>query len=126
MNWLEMERLAKAHHLEPRTHSEAAVRRYLEAWWCFKYTRPFKDPLLQEYTTDELIYEYMRHYFVDNDPRVAIEAAKRKAADDDWIRKQLEKVAADNAAVKAKPPTPPVPEPGPDLSTTIKFEPTGA
>lgn len=123
MNWLEMERLAKAHHLEPRTHSEDTVRRFLESWWCFKYARPFKDPLLQEYTIDELIYEYMRHYFVENDPRIVIEAAKRKAADDEWIRKQLERVAAENA-IRSKPLSA-APEPGPDLSTKMVFGPTG-
>lgn len=27
-------------------------------WWCNYYSRPLKDPLLQEYTFEELAYEY--------------------------------------------------------------------
>ena len=27
-------------------------------WWCNHYKRPLKDPILQEYTLEELIYEF--------------------------------------------------------------------
>jgi hypothetical protein len=35
-----------------------AQLRYLTYWWSNKYNRPLKDPLLQEYTIEELYYEY--------------------------------------------------------------------
>ena len=32
--------------------------RFLTSWWCKHYNRPLKDPLLKEYTLEELAYEY--------------------------------------------------------------------
>ena len=37
---------------------EKANRIFLTNWWCTHYSRPLKDPLLLEYTTEELAYEY--------------------------------------------------------------------
>jgi hypothetical protein len=31
---------------------------YLKSWWSKTYNRPLKDPLLQEYTFEELLYEF--------------------------------------------------------------------
>ena len=31
---------------------------YLQSWWSKEYNRPLKDPLLQSYTLEELVYEY--------------------------------------------------------------------
>jgi hypothetical protein len=31
---------------------------YLRSWWSKTYNRPLKDPLLQEYTFEELLYEF--------------------------------------------------------------------
>ncbi len=31
----------------------------LQRWWCAKYNRPRKDPLLSEYTPEELMIEYL-------------------------------------------------------------------
>lgn len=31
---------------------------FLQSWWSRTYNRPLKDPLLLEYTIDELYYEY--------------------------------------------------------------------
>ena len=33
-------------------------RIFLTNWWCNHYNRPLKDPLLQQYTLEELAYEY--------------------------------------------------------------------
>lgn len=38
--------------------NEAAQLRYLMSWWSKTYSRPLKDPLLKEYTLEELYYEY--------------------------------------------------------------------
>lgn len=32
---------------------------WLQRWWCKKYNRPRKDPLLNEYTLEELMIEYL-------------------------------------------------------------------
>lgn len=32
---------------------------WLQRWWCQKYNRPRKDPLLYEYTLEELMIEYL-------------------------------------------------------------------
>jgi hypothetical protein len=130
LNWKEVDRLAKAHHLESRTHDEETLRRWLEFWWCNKFGKPFKEPLLQEYTTDDLIYEYLRYWYTEHDPKVEMEAAKKKKADDEWIRRQLDRVAKENAEILAKEAAKPEvkkdPEPTPtpelpDLTTSIKF-----
>lgn len=39
----------------------------LARWWCKKYNRPRKDPLLQEYTPEELIIEYLED-LIDANP----------------------------------------------------------
>lgn len=31
---------------------------FLQSWWSKTYNRPLKDPLLQEYTLEELLYEF--------------------------------------------------------------------
>lgn len=31
---------------------------FLRSWWSKYYSRPLKDPMLDEYTTEELYYEY--------------------------------------------------------------------
>ncbi len=41
--------------------NEAAQLRFLSFWWSKTYSRPLKDPLLQEYTLEELYYEYREH-----------------------------------------------------------------
>lgn len=41
--------------------NEAAQLRFLSFWWSRTYSRPLKDPLLAEYTLEELYYEYRQH-----------------------------------------------------------------
>ena len=38
--------------------SEASQLRFLHSWWSRTYNRPLKDPLLQQYTLEELYYEF--------------------------------------------------------------------
>jgi len=42
----------------------------LQWWWCNHYRRPLKDPLLQEYTLEELQIEHFM-YLIDEDPQQA-------------------------------------------------------
>ena len=43
---------------------------WLERWWCKKYNRPSKDPLLGEYTKEELMIEYLQDV-IEQDPMEA-------------------------------------------------------
>jgi biopolymer transport protein ExbB/TolQ len=49
----------------------------LKSWWSRTYSRPLKDPLLQEYTLEELYYEYRDH----TERRIAAEEQADDAAD---------------------------------------------
>jgi hypothetical protein len=42
-------------------NTEKSQLRFLSYWWSNKYNKPIKDPLLQEYTVEELYYEYRLH-----------------------------------------------------------------
>ena len=120
VHWTEIENLVKAHRLESPTATEGSLLRTLRLWWCIKYNRPFKDPLLQEYNIDELAYEYLTHYFLDpeNDPKKKVVETKAEQEDQEWIKKQIESMAV---KPKAEPEPPkkdePIPELPPDIST---------
>ena len=42
-------------------NTEKSQLRFLTYWWSNKYNKPLKDPLLNEYTIEELYYEYRLH-----------------------------------------------------------------
>ena len=96
----EIEALAKEHHREEPTSSIEAFKRYLTFWWCQKFNRCFKDPLLAEYSTEELFYEWLRHRYMVEDPFVAEEAAKRAAEDVAWAMKQARELGQQTAKLK--------------------------
>lgn len=98
MNWEEIDRLVIAHHKEGPTSSIESLERFLKKWFCIKYNKPFKDPILNDYSIDELIYEYLAHYYMnpDNDPIKKEEAARKANSDMDWVRQQIELEAKKN------------------------------
>lgn len=93
-HWEAVQRLAKAHHCEDPLASLEAFRRFLEFWWCRTYNRPLKDPVLAQYSLDELTYEYLRHYYhvPENDPRKEMEQKQVQAEDDAWVKNMLSRV----------------------------------
>jgi hypothetical protein len=93
--WLEIERLAKAHHREDPAASEEAIDRYLRMWWSVKFNRPLKDPVLADYSTSELAYEFLRHQYIADDPDKTESAKKEDAADQAWIRQMMEQARSD-------------------------------
>jgi hypothetical protein len=101
VHWESIRKIVIAQQLEDPASSVDSLFRFLRFWWCKTYNRPFKDPLLAEYTLDELTYEYLRHYFAlpDNDPSKKIEAEQRQEDDEAWVKKML-------AEAKAKKPEP--------------------
>jgi ABC-type multidrug transport system ATPase subunit len=127
LHWDAVSTLAKAHHMEEPTSGLDAFTRFLKWWWCQKFNKPMKDPLLESYTLDELLYEYLRYYYStpENDPRKELEAKRVKDDEDAWIRKQLERVQQAAPPQKEEPkkaaPSQEAPTPEmPDIST--KFE----
>jgi len=102
-HWEAIQRLAKAHHCEDPVADLETFRRFLQFWWCRTYNRPFKDPLLQSYTLDELTYEYLRHLYhePDMDPRKELEAKKVQSEDDQWIQNMMSKIQQTKQTVDA-------------------------
>lgn len=39
-------------------NSETDIALFLKSWWSDYYNRPMKDPILQQYTLEELLYEF--------------------------------------------------------------------
>jgi hypothetical protein len=67
------------------------------SWWSRKYTRPLKDPLLQEYTIEELLYEFHIHDARDNAYSEYLELETDKIEEEkeqetmDWIEEEERK-----------------------------------
>lgn len=75
------------------------------SWWSDKYNRPLKDPVLLEYTTEELTYEYYlsaerekARRERDEEENDKIEEAKAIEADD-WA----DQMEAEEEAMAGKP-----------------------
>lgn len=115
VNWVEIDRLVQAQQQIDATSSEEALTLRLRIWWCLKYNRPFRDPLLDTYTLDQLAYEYLTWFYMspDNDPVEKKRKEAQQKSDEDWAREQLTK-ASQKKADPPKPPDPP-PQPIPDL-----------
>lgn len=121
VHWKELEELAKAHRLAKPTASQEDLLRTLQIWWCAKYNRPFKDPLLQTYTIDELAYEYLTYYFLqpENDPKKKADQEKEKQEEEEWVKKQLSSVIPTPQEPENQPENQPKPEEIPDLPPDI-------
>jgi hypothetical protein len=91
--------------------SEDQLKLFLQSWWSKIYNRPLKDPLLQTYTLEELLYE-----FYDKIERRAAEIERSESAEMqqeenkdkanlDWAeqmeREELEQLKAKAAAEEA-------------------------
>lgn len=69
---------------------------FLKSWWSNTYNRPLKDPLLENYTLEELLYE-----FYDKIERQKA-AEERVARDTDKIEETKEKEVLDWAEQEEK------------------------
>jgi hypothetical protein len=73
----------------------------LRRWWCQYYKRPYKDPLLDEYTFEELAFEY----FDINAPRKTTDEAvaeKVEEEDRDWAEQEALREEAEALAAEAE------------------------
>jgi hypothetical protein len=69
--------------------TEADLSRFLCGWWSRHYNRPYKDPLLKEYTLEELLTEYLDNYYRTNEKALAEETSGKAQASEDeaWLEK---------------------------------------
>ena len=56
----ELLKIIATHHAREYTSNNGALL-FLQSWWSRTYNRPMKDPILHEYTPEELMYEYLDH-----------------------------------------------------------------
>ena len=110
-------KLIAAHNARADLNDDEQLLLFLKSWWSRLYNRPLKDPLLNEYTLEELLYEFYdrierraaEEERKDN-TEVKEEEAKEKEALD-WAEQQEQeelaqlkaKAAAEDAAKKVDP-----------------------
>lgn len=101
VHWAEIDELVKAARKVDPLSSLEHLRYYLEKWWCVQYNRPFKDPLLKEYTTNELIYEFLFHHYQkpENDPDAKKQETDSSKEDEEWVKRQLEQIKGPAGAI---------------------------
>jgi hypothetical protein len=78
-----------AHNARADLDTEEQLLLFLQSWWSRTYNRPLKDPLLQSYTLEELLYE-----FYDRIERAKAEQ-ERLEQEDDKIEEGKEQEALD-------------------------------
>lgn len=97
-------------HIIRPVKTEADMLRFLRAWWCRTYSRPYKDPLLLEYTFEDLLVEYLDVHY-RNDPKALAketpEGKEKLKSDEKWAERMMreatvtEEVVDDRAAKRA-------------------------
>jgi hypothetical protein len=99
-------RLIAAKNARAKLDTEEQLRLFLESWWSKTYNRPLKDPLLQTYTLEELLYEFYdkierREAELEREKEIdsASEEAKEKQ-DLDWAE-SMEKQELEEMKAKA-------------------------
>lgn len=82
-----------AHNARAELDSEEQLILFLKSWWSRTYNRPLKDPLLESYTLEELLYEFYDRVERQKaeDERLELESDKIEEAKDreaeDWAEK---------------------------------------
>jgi hypothetical protein len=82
--------------------TEPDMVRYLRSWFCRHYNRPYKDPLLEQYTLEELLSEYLDVYYRNNPKALEAETEEGKKsakADDKWLEKMMEQAQSEEEPV---------------------------
>lgn len=82
-----------AYNARAELNSEEQLLLFLQSWWSRTYNKPLKDPLLKDYTLEELLYEFYDRIERTKADRerleqvdVKIEEDKDKA-NEDWAEK---------------------------------------
>jgi hypothetical protein len=114
-------RILAAHDARADLASDEQLTLFLKSWWSRTYNRPLKDPLLQTYTLEELLYEFYDKIErrLAEEERINSEADKiedsKEQADLDWAeqeeKRELEALKAKAANQEATPATDPTKDP---------------
>ena len=87
---------------------------FLRSWWSKTYTRPLKDPLLETYTLEELLYEFydkvernLAEEERTKNEELEVEELKEKDVLD-WAAEEERKEAEETAAAAKKAPPSPI------------------
>jgi len=89
------------------TNQDALLFR-MQAWWSSYYSRPLKDPILQSYTLEELLYEYYdkieRSKVAEENKIIEEENQETECLQDnlDWAEQEEMKELANNNNIKQK------------------------
>jgi hypothetical protein len=123
LHWEEVDRMVRAARKVDPVSSIEALKYSLECWWCVKFNRPLKDPLLQQYTLNELVYEFLFYHYQDpeNDPDKNKEVTDSVNEDEEWAKKQIEAINKKKEPPKAEELSPEVKtmmEQAPDVIST--------
>lgn len=76
---LEAIRRLTAYNARAALDSEEQLLLFLKSWWSRTYNRPLKDPLLESYTLEELLYEFY-------------DRIERQKADDERLDQEGDKI----------------------------------
>src|ERR1700686_1993722 len=57
-NTIECVKAIAAYNARASLDTEYQMTLFLKSWWSNTYNRPLKDPLLESYTLEELVYEF--------------------------------------------------------------------
>jgi hypothetical protein len=101
-------RILAAHDARADLNTEEQLILFLKSWWSRTYNRPLKDPLLETYTLEELLYEFYDKIErrKAEEERIDSEADKiedsKEKADLDWAeqeeKRELEVLKANAAS----------------------------
>ena len=87
---------------------EKKNRLFLTNWWCRQYNRPLKDPLLKQYTTEELAYEFYLINEIDTFTAEKINEVNDRIEEElyqkdiDWADEMEADELAEEARIKVK------------------------
>ena len=81
-------------NLNEKGKDKESLLRFLKKWWCLHYNRPYKDPLLMEYTFEELLLEYYEILYFSNEEEkqkvlIEINIFENGEEDEEWLKKEM-------------------------------------
>jgi hypothetical protein len=73
---------------------------FLKRWWCNHYKRPYKDPLLDTYTFEELYFEYCDVNYIKSESSTEDKPENIPQGEYDWAAEEDAKEMADLQAIE--------------------------
>lgn len=74
------------------------LQTFLAKWWCRYYKKPYKSVELDDYTLEELLYEYFDVYYHNNPEELQKflhGESKEAEADEDWLKDMMNQEGAE-------------------------------